>query len=660
MARVKLGALAAILLLTAHVSAQTSAPELLREARQILQESVSAFDDERILESADLFRRALEQNPRYAQAEIGLAEALLWLEDYDGASRALDRAAELRYTGLDASLLRARLAVLSGDVEQAIEIYDRLAIAQPYNPDIVVAQAVLSLTAGVSVTVTRRLESLERRYPQNLQLLVALIEIHRREGNDDAARRYIDLALRYHNDNAVVQLSAARYALASDEVEQAVFFAQNAVQIAPQYSDAWLVLAQATADSGNHAEALQHYETLITLDPENHRAWYARSILLYRQGDDESAIAGLERARGIRPDYEIARIALEHIVHDSTPLEDSERETLAAYYLGTGRSLEDRFLHRRAERVYRRGLYLNPFDPDLRIALAELFLFRDLRSRYLQELEVLASLGFDGYQISDRIESYRALLRDSISSQWEVDQFTAQRPRTRVALFVRQDGQTVEPDAALNVGRYLSTLVNSSQNVVVTTIQEWDDGRAQTLSAARGSGADRLYLVDLALRDRRTVLSVELIDTSSADSLLTRVIPYSGLERLDRAVRDAASLLVGSAPVRGTVLDRRQDRIVVSIGSVDGVSIDDRVELRAARSDVVLGEARVVATDDLLSELVYTAIGADVLSRGDIAVYMGPPPEETESEDDTDSESVVPNRPPSTLPLVRSLFLVSD
>lgn len=653
-----------LLLLTALIplSAQdlSDARDLLRRAGERLDTAVATFDREGILAAADLYRQTLTVNPRYGDAEVGLAEAAIWLGDYAGAQAALDRAEALRYPGNRADLLRARLAILTGDLATAQTIYDRILSDEPYNGEVLVARTILSLARGTSPVVYRRLQDLEQRYPRNLQLLVALIELSMRNENDDISRRYIELAIRYHNDNAVVQTIAARYALSTGDAAGAAAYARNAVQLAPGYDAAWMLLAQAVEHLGRGDEARTHYEQLLRIDPNNHRAWYARSILLAREGEIDQAATGLHRALDIRPDYEIAQIALENIVTDATALDDPQREDLARRYLRLGSDLENRYLHRSAERIYRRGLQIDPFNVQLRIALAELYLYRNMRARYLQELEVLRSIGFEGYEISDRIDAYRALMRDSLGVEWNIDQFTAQRPRTSIALVYRQDGATVEPEAAKHLARYLASLLNTSQNAVVTELYEYPGDRTRAIAYARGINADRVVFLDCTLEDRRIVLTVEMVDTLSAQSLVHRVIPQTGRERLDRAVREASSTILARIPVRGTVLARRDDRVLVSFGTVDGVEAGDRAEFRAARSGQIFGTSEVSRTDDLLSEFVYQPNGPDLLGRGDEVLYLGPPPEEDQQAEEASGEANSPSQVTVNLPLVQSLFSVPD
>ena len=95
-------------------SSPPNARSLLQAGEERLRIAIAAFDSQGVLEATDLFRRTLAVNPRFAEAEVGLAEALLWLGDYAAAHQALDRAEALRVPGVRPNLLRARLHILSG------------------------------------------------------------------------------------------------------------------------------------------------------------------------------------------------------------------------------------------------------------------------------------------------------------------------------------------------------------------------------------------------------------------------------------------------------------------------------------------------------------------------------------------------------------------
>ena len=607
--------LTVLILLSLPLPAQ-SPPQYLQRGREALREGIPLFDRELLLQGADAFRRALAGNPRYAEARVGLAEALLWLGDYAQSEEQIQRARELRYDRVDLDLLEARLLVLTDRIDAARETYRRVLQQQPYNVDAQVGNAILALSGGTSENLMERLRVLERRFPENRQLLTALVELSWARGNRTEGESYLAAALQYHGDVPSVQLVAARWALENEDPERAEYHARNSVTLAPTLQDGWLLLAHAAYLRGAPAEARTHYEQLITLQPENVRAWYARGQLAVDTGETETAYSSWERALRIQPDYELARIAHENTLVRREPLESPLRSVAAERYRRTGRELERRFFHWQAERHYRRGLQINPFDTELRRSLADLYLGQERYGRYLQELEVIAGIQEPDRDLSDRIETFRRLREDALATRWNVDQFTASRDRTKLAIYYRQDPDTLEPAAARHTAEYLASLLQTSQNTTIVEVSRLESDRIRSIARARDNDAERVLVLDVSLPPDRVHLAAELIDPSTGNTRMSRSVIRDGSGRLETAVRDLASLVLQEIPSRGTVLNRRFETILVSIGAVDGLEQGDTVVFRDKPDGVELGNGTVTALDDLLAEVSFVPEGPDTLVAG--------------------------------------------
>lgn len=661
---VALSTLMAILLMTpgSHQLMAQTAPEFLQRGERALREGIHRYDANLLVEAADSFRRALDRNPRYAAARVGLAEALIWLEDYPQANRQIGLARDLFYRGVDLDLLEARLMVLTDRRDEARRLYDAILRERPYNPEAQIGRAVLALGEGLTEGSVRRLRLLGQRYPENRQLLTALVETAALRGERDAERRYLATALQYHGDVPSIQLVAARRALEEGDAERAEYHARNAVGLAPLAEEGWLLLAGAAHLQGRSDQARTHYEQLITLDPENHRAWYARGVLAEASGDVTTAYRSWDRALRIRPDYELARIARENTLMSREPLDSPRRAEAALAYRRSGRELEERFLHRQAERHYRRGLQISPFDTVLRLQLADLYRAQDLRGRYLQELEIIAELGAADRDIRERIETFRGLRRDAPAVVWDRDQFTAPRFRTGVALFHRQSRGTFEPDASRHLAEYVASLLRTSQDISISTveavgtIEEGSGERIQAVARAREVNADLIMILNADISEERVRLDLELLDRRTADPILVQTLIREGIGRVERAARDAAHQVAGQVPSIGVVIDRRFDRVLVSIGSVDGLAMDDTVEFRREPWGEPLGSATVTAVDDLLAELRFLPAGPDRVTTGSYAR-----PEESQDES-TETPAGQPPPPDERMSLldeiVKHLFQV--
>lgn len=620
------------------VSQTNTAPrpiELVAEGQERLIDGRERFDEEALRRAIDLSRRALEVNPRYADAHMILAEAYTWLDELDTARVHIEAAERLGYRGADLSILAGRIAVLSGSFDEARDMYQRVLTEEPYNESARVGVSLLGLIDGTTAIERRELDRLEARYPQNRQLLIALIELSDRAGDDDAVGRYLDLALRFHGESASVQFIAAEKALRAGSLEDATRYGRNAVTIAPDFKDAWLLLAEIARRRGDVTAARAHYESLIRLEPENHRAWYARGILLQNLDQPEMAIQSWERSRSIRPDYELASLAIEHDAIDRLAMESERRKELAEPYLSIGASLEDRFLFRQAEQAYRRGLRISPFHNELRRALAEMYRSRGMNGRFLQELEVIEELGGGSRNLSDLIEVFRDVRRDAVAVEWGVDQFVAPRPLTRILLTYATSPGTIDPDAGDHVTRYLQSLLNSSQNIdAVRPRNVPATSPVQIASAGRAVQADTVVALSIDLEDRRVVISYRMYRSDAVVPFSEGTIVRSGNDRIRNAVRDLSVRIEDTVTPQGFVLDRSFEEVLVGLGSVDGLEIGDEIAFYSTPGGDELGTAAVTALDDLLSVVRWQPSSSDDLGVGDRAVYVGPPEENGTDEEE--------------------------
>lgn len=594
-------------------------------------------------------RRALEQNARYAEAHWILAESFLWLTSYEEAAAHLKAARDLGYDPSSLDLLEGRLAVLEGRFDDARRLYNRILVSEPYNEDALVGRALLNLADGSFQPTQRELRRLEQRYPLNRQLLIALVEISAERKDFEVLHRYLDLALRHHGDSASVQLIAAQTALAEGDLSSADFYGRNAVSIAPGMKEGWLFLAETARRAGKIGESLSHYETLIRMDPQDHRGWYARGTLAALNNNRTEAFQSWDRALSIRPDFEIALLAKEHYAMENLALEDTTRAQLARPYLGRGLELEQQYLFRQAEQAYRRGLQIYPFDTELRRSLAELYRNRNMWGRYVQELRIIADFEQPDTSLSDAIETFTALRRDAPATRWQVDQFTLDRPRTAVGVLYRATPDTLEPNAAKEIARYLESLLMSSQNTeVVALMPAVGQNTSVSASEIRKAGAELTVSLLVHSEDRRIVVAYEILPENMATTLDRGTVVRSGNGRIRSAVREIARRTESFVPVRGFVVDRRVDEVLISIGGVDAVEPGDMVDVYTSPDGRFIGSAEIDETDDLISVMRWKPDGPDLIGIGDRVVLQRGLPES--------ADTPVPAESPPAAGLVQRLF----
>ena len=90
-----------------------------------------------------------------------------------------------------------------------------------------------------------------------------------------------------------------RYA---EQYAKAIASYDKALEIKPDYHDAWYNRGIALGNLGRWEEAIASYDKALEIKPDDHEAWYNRGIALRNLGRLEEAIASYDKALEIKPD----------------------------------------------------------------------------------------------------------------------------------------------------------------------------------------------------------------------------------------------------------------------------------------------------------------------------------------------------------------------
>jgi tetratricopeptide (TPR) repeat protein len=181
----------------------------------------------RIEEAAAAYRKAIEVNPAFVEADFALAVLLVETERYKEAAEALHRALTMQPTFPKAMLLLARLEVDAGRVEEAGRYLLPLLKANPGSPEIREITASWRLRAG---------RAAEQRDPV-------------------AAERHYRAGLALQPDNADLNAGLGVGLLVTDRVAEAVPLLETYHRARPTNPQAALFLGQAYARTGRMQEA---------------------------------------------------------------------------------------------------------------------------------------------------------------------------------------------------------------------------------------------------------------------------------------------------------------------------------------------------------------------------------------------------------------------
>lgn len=618
-------AVAMLLLAAPALSAQT--------ARDRFDAAESAAEAEEFTTAVQYYRDALDLNSGFRDAWYGLAIAYRELNELDEALDAVREARRLGERDTSTITLEGDILLLRGMLDDARVAFERALEIEPNNIDARIGLAELDLADDRRArAIDTYLDVLELE-PQSRRALLALAVLYDDRGDSETAERYLSLALDFHPRDPLVNELLGDYFLSEREVERARQHAETAVTLDERFVRGWALLARVELQAGDFEAAQEAARTLVDIDSEDNRAWYLLGLAQRGLNDYEAAVNAFDRATTINPDDELARLALESTVVGGFELEDDVRERVAAYRFNRGASLADENLFIQATADYRRGLSLYPFSRDGRYELAVLHRRRGLTGKFLEELRVLQSLGFEDREITDGISTYGSVLAEGVAAGWGIDQFDTPRDRMTFGLFYYDPA----PRGSRPHGAHYATEYLRHRLLGYEILEAADEVRpvstaADAFRVARADALDYYVIVDFAEFDRSIGMAVELRHADTGNLIAELRARRSGARRVQRAAAAVVSAIEAELPARGRLLERRGGAVLVNLGNADGIEIgeellvvrreqfataSDRVGYRFDEDDLV-GRIEITAVDDLVSEGRLTREGFfDLVETGD-------------------------------------------
>jgi tetratricopeptide (TPR) repeat protein len=276
------------------------------------------------------FKKGVEANPRSVEAHEALAE--LWLSE----RKLAEAEAEMRTAvGLDAHavaprLFLARILQMSGRPNDAEKIYIDLKKIAPNDPQAYQALGLFYCSSGQKEMALAEFRSLLASKPKDATVRANLTEVLIDLNHTKEARDLNQELLHQNPGNPQALLADGRLLLADSKYQEAAAALQNATQsdpncarcyyflgaaqaaighndlakgslararqLAPQMSEATLMLAQLDMRGGDADEAFKLADSILKADPNLVSAYVTEARALISKGDLPKAEAQLEEA----------------------------------------------------------------------------------------------------------------------------------------------------------------------------------------------------------------------------------------------------------------------------------------------------------------------------------------------------------------------------
>lgn len=592
----------------------------------LYERGVRKQDSEDFYGASEDFQQALQINPAYGSAWFHLAEVTYSLGDYTLALSYLESAEKYARNRPEILNLRGLIFISLGKLDEARSVFTEVMENYPNDIDSRFGLAELDLFSGSFIGAKNQYEDALKRQGNNRKAILSLALLSAETGDERRAESYIQQALRYHSGDAEVHYLAAYIEARNGNFPEAEKRARSAVQIRPDYTKAYVLLSSVLYSQKRYDDVIDICDYLISKQRNTSEAWYLKGLAQYRKNEYEYAIETWSAALDIFPDDEMMRSALELLVVRRLPVEDSRRSRWSEYHVEKARDYGKMYMGTEARFEYQRALKIDPYNAQARLEFADLLERSGLYENYVNQLEFIqdaeknrsgdgnaSSVG--SRAVNDKIEAYRSLMKYSLAQRWSVDPFYLDKTRWHIGIFyTKSPVQLVHCDAEEIAAEMTADIFSgiSSTSVVVTNRPVSGYGEAYRL--ARRQNLD--YFILLSVDESEREISLDAVVYSGRTGTETAVLHSfrTGNDRFASVLRSFRRDLLDMLPVRGKIINRSVNEVLVDLGTVEGMK--EGVILDVVKAGTVQtadkGPGVVFDEKNLLGTITITRAGEEI------------------------------------------------
>ncbi|MGN0730259.1 tetratricopeptide repeat protein [Treponema sp.] len=653
-----------ILRFSCPVSAQkSSALEFFNRAQKLQLES-------RWFDAVDLYQEALSLNPQYGDALYNLALCHYALGSYDLCVQYADEASRYARNFSDIQNLKGMALISLGRVDEAKSVFTGVLKDFPNDVNARFGLAELDLLDGRLTVAESRYQDALKRDASNRKALLSLALVSAEMGKTEISENYIRQALSYYSGEPEVHYMAAYLAAKNMDYIAAEQRARSAVLINGNFDKAYSLLAGILYAQKRFNEVIDICDFRIGRNRNAVDAWYLKGRSLQQQGKTEDAISAYETGLSIAPQDEVMRNALEQLVCGALMIEDERRNVWADFHSDKAAEYGRNFEGIAERYEYQKALSISPLNNKIRQSFADMLERDGHYELYLQQLKFIrenesaekkqAPVKSDENSLSvkrtraqikndDAIEVYESLLRNNISSRWNVDPFYLDKTRWNIGIYyIKKPIQLLHADLEEISAVAAKEVFNGVPSAYVEIQLEPVDGYGQAFRLARSSGCDYFVILEASETERTYSLDAVLYSARTGTKTSEIHVYRTGNDCMARAMQRLRQGILSVLPIRGKVLRNVHGQLLVDLGKNDGISKGS--EFHVVRRGTVmtkdsgpgvsysdknfLGTFVVELADEELSEGVYKKNGFyDTLNVGDEVVLVKNPEKDGESLD---------------------------
>ena len=579
----------------------------------------------------DNYKKALEINPSYTDALLGISRTYFLLQEYEEAldySKLALKGSERR---IDAINLQGRIYLGLSDLEKASEMFNLVLSMEPNNMTAAYGLAEIAVFRGNFKEGSSLFEKSLTVNPDSRRALLSLVVLADRMGDTQKAEIYLDSALAYYPQDRVVLNEAIRHYIDGRRWDQAEALARQLVALEPDNKDTNLTLGHIYTNTGNYEQAVYYFQESIKNEQENPMLWFYLGRAFLGLGKHEEALLCFQTVNLLDPHDEVARLTAENLLMSYFPLNHDERVKAASWHFEKGRSYKASFQYNKALDEYRRGRLLAPLDLDGWWKYAGILNAMGQKNRYREELEALNREKYANLEFNRLYELVMSSEDLSFPSVWKTP-VVQRNSNVNLALYIDKSASDLyHTGSEMDFVRYLGDTLMRNSGLSIDE-QHVLDSSSDAFSAGRTGSSDFYVLMSISEKARSIRINCRVFLSRTGNVITSFDLLRSGNMRVSEIMRKVAEELELRLPLKGYLAGIDGDRVLINLGTLNNVEPEmsfvllrqgtgrwlDREPFRDYKPEDVLGSVTIEETQEKFSiGILHRNSPFDLVNAGD-------------------------------------------
>jgi tetratricopeptide (TPR) repeat protein len=231
--------------------------------------ALQAASDGDLIDSVELFEKAIKDEPESAERRRAFAQVLYQMQDLTRAEAEANKAVELDPNAVESHLVLYSVAVAAGDMAKASTALGAAQGIDPNNADLLRQMAFVARETGDAAGELAAYEQIVAANPEDVEAWLSLGDLYAKSGDSEKSRQAYERVTELDPTNAhQIFFNLGALQTNAGNTEKAVVAYRKAIEIKPDYALAHKELAFALVGMGNRSEAAEHLNQYVELAPD--------------------------------------------------------------------------------------------------------------------------------------------------------------------------------------------------------------------------------------------------------------------------------------------------------------------------------------------------------------------------------------------------------